>query len=297
MIYRYFNTLFKKLAIGFVLVFLLPLTQQAQENNASPFPKTLVHTLQAKTNGQEYRLFVSLPASYNESDTARYPVLYLLDGNPFFAMLQAMQHFYVTGAELPEMILVGIGYPVKNVLESMPYRTRDYTPTRDTAFESMIDKDLKLPVPTKSGGADAFLKTLKREVFPFIESHYKTSGDKGLAGHSFGALFGAYVLFHEPAVFNRYLLSSVSIPWDQNEMLQEEQRFYKAGNRSLPARVFISVGSNEENGMQPLMHQLVASMCSHAYKGLVIKEQVFTNETHTSVVATAFNQGMRNLYR
>jgi uncharacterized protein len=287
-----------KMYLFFLSVFLLliPFTHYAQNRYMSPFPKTETHALLANANGKEYRLFVSLPESYNENDTIRYPVLYLLDGNPFFSLLQSMQHFFVTGEEMPEMIVVGIGYPVKNVLESMPYRTRDYTPTRDTAFETMINSDLKLPVPTKSGEADAFLKTLKQDIFPLIEKRYKTRRGRGFAGHSFGALFGAYVLFHEPGVFNKYLLSSISMPWDKDEMLQEEQQFYKLGNRNLTARVFISVGSREENGMQPLMHQLVASMRTHAYKGLELKAVVLKDETHTSAVTTAFNQGLRDLY-
>src|SRR5215218_2956347 len=85
----------------------------AQSGDTSPFPKTETYALQAKTNGQDYRLFVSLPDSYNAKDSVHYPVLYLLDGNPFFSLLQSMQRFFVTGEEVPEMIIVGIGYPVK----------------------------------------------------------------------------------------------------------------------------------------------------------------------------------------
>jgi len=64
----------------------------------------------------------------------------------------------------------------------------------------------------------------------------------------------------------------------------------------LSAQVFISVGSREENNMQPLMHQLAASMRAHKYQGLQLKELVLQNETHTSAVTTALNQGLRTLY-
>ena len=94
----------------------------------------------------------------------------------------------------------------------------------------MIDCELKLPVPKKSG-AEAFLKTLQQEILPFIEQRYKTASGRGFAGHSFGAC----VLFHQPDLFSKYLLSSVSMPWDRNEMLQKELQYYKAGNHRLPA--------------------------------------------------------------
>jgi len=279
-----------------VFYLLLPFALFAQSTDTSPFPKTETYALQAKTNGQAYRIFVSLPESYRENDTTKYPVLYLLDGNPFFLLLQSMQHFFATGEELQEMIVVGIGYPVKGVLESMPLRTRDYTPTADTGFDHMIDQDLKLPIPTTSGGAAVFVNTLKQEIFPLVEKRYRTAGARGFAGHSFGALFGAYVLFHEPQLFSNYLLSSVSIPWDHNEMLQEEQQYFNKGNRNLKAHVFMSVGSKEMADMPALMRQLAASMRAHQYQGLQLHEQVLENETHTSAVTTAFNQGLRVLY-
>jgi predicted alpha/beta superfamily hydrolase len=273
---------------------LLPFAPYAQSTEQASLPGTETHALYAKTNGQAYRIFVSLPDSYNKGDTVRYPVLYLLDGNPFFSLLQSMQRFFVTGEEVPEMIIVGIGYPVKGVMESMPYRTLDYTPTRDTAFDNMLTKELEMPIT--SGGAIAFLKTLKHDIFPLIEQRYKTAGGRGFAGHSFGALFGTYVLFHEPGLFSKYLLSSISMPWDNGEMLQEEQQYYNAGNRSLAVQVFMSVGSREEFGMQPLMHRLAASMRMHNYRGLVLSEHVLENETHTSAVTTSLNQGLRWLY-
>lgn len=294
--YLNIHNLFIKQSLVAILCWLLSCSTFAQCNDTAPFPKTETHAFRANTNGQEYRLFISLPESYNAQDSVHYPVLYLLDGNPFFSLLQSMQHFFVTGEEVPELIIVGIGYPVKNVVESMPYRTLDYTPTSDTAFDHMIDQDLKLSVPTKSGGAEAFLKTLQQEIFPIIEQRYKTTSDRGFAGHSFGALFGAYVLFHQPQLFSKYLLSSVSMPWDNNEMLQEEVQYFKRGNRHLPAQVFLSVGSKELNGMQPLMHQLANALRNHQYKGLQLHDQVLQNETHTSAVTTALNQGLRTLY-
>ncbi len=267
----------------------------AQKSKNVVLPDATVCDFHSTVNGQHYKLFVSLPNSYSAKDTTRYPVLYLLDGNLFFTLLQSMQRFYLSGEEVPEMIIVGIGYPINTVLESMPNRTLDYTPTRDTAFDNMLTKELRMPII--SGGAASFLQTLKKDILPFIEGQYHTSGDRAIVGHSFGALFGAYVLFHEPSIFHRYLLSSVSIPWDKNEMLQEELNYYNNGNRWMNARVFITVGDREENGMQPLMKELVNNMRAHHYAGLELDDHVLENETHTSAIATALNQGVRYLYK
>jgi uncharacterized protein len=159
----------------------------------------------------------------------------------------------------------------------------------------MLTRELKLNI--RSGGADRFLQVLKQDIFPFVEKKYRT-GNRGLAGHSFGALFGTYVLLHEPALFNKYLLSSISMPWDNQVMLKQEQSFFQAGNRAVNAQVFVTVGAQEEAfDMIPAMKKLTTAMRSRNYQGLVLEERVLPNESHASAFLTAFNQGLRVLYK
>ena len=251
--------------------------------------------LSSKWTGQEYELFISLPQGYAAKDTTRYPVLYVLDGNFMFPVMRSYQHLLSETREVQDVIVVGIGYHTNSIVGSTRYRTPDYTPTKDTAFERSVSGELKMKVRT--GGADKFIQALKSEIFPFIESRYRTNS-RGLAGHSFGALFGAYVMLQEPALFQKYLLSSISLFWDQDVILKKEQFYYQAGNRNLPAQVFVTVGAQEQfMGMIPSMQKMVASMQEHKYQGLVIEQRILPNETHASAFLTAFNQGIRVLYK
>jgi hypothetical protein len=253
------------------------------------------HDVSSKASGQEYELFVSLPKGYTENTAARYPVLYVLDGNFMFSVMASYQRLLSEIREVKDVIVVGIGYHTNSILESTKFRTPDYTPTKDTAFERSVSKELNMDVRT--GGANAFLASLKSKIFPFIESRYRT-GERGLAGHSFGALFGTFVLLQEPALFSKYLLSSSSLFWDSEAMIKKEQDFYGAGNRTLPAQVFVTVGEQETfMEMIPLMKKLTASLKAHAYTGLVIEERVLPNENHASAFLTSFNQGIRALYK
>ena len=202
--------------------------------------KITQYSLSSKTTGLAYELFVALPKSYSDTDTTRYPVLYVLDGSFMFPVMHSMQQFLNEAEETRDLVIVGIGYPTPTILASMEYRTPDYTPTRDTAFERMLSAELKLNI--RSGGAARFLQALQQEIFPFVEQKYRTA-ERGLAGHSFGALFGSYVLFHQPATFGKYLLSSISMPWDNQVMLELEKAFFKAGNRQLNAQVLVTVGA------------------------------------------------------
>jgi hypothetical protein len=266
-----------------------------QANAQHREPQVRQFDLSSQSTGQEYTLFVSIPKTYKAYDSMRYPVLYVLDGNFMFPVMSQMQQLLQETREVKDLIIVGIGYHTHSILGSTPYRTPDYTPTRDTSFENMLARDIKMEVRT--GGANRFVRALKNEIFPFIERNFRTS-ERGLAGHSFGGLLGTYVLVNEPQLFRRYLLSSVSFFWDNKVLLQQEEAFFKKGNKTLAANVFITVGEQEQYmGMIPLMQQFIASVKEHRYAGLTLESRVLPHETHASAFFTSFNQGLRVLYK
>ena len=84
-----------------------------------------------------------------------------------------------------------------------------------------------------------------RKCFRSSRANYRADSARRIfAGHSYGALFGAHVLLTEPAMFERYVLSSPSLWFDQRVMFERERR-YAATHADLPAKVFLSIGSYE----------------------------------------------------
>jgi uncharacterized protein len=82
----------------------------------NPTP-TEIRPLSSTYVGQEYRLFISVPASYATSDTV-YPVLYLLDGNLTYPLVRPIVEILQVAEAVPEVILVGIGYPTATYMET-----------------------------------------------------------------------------------------------------------------------------------------------------------------------------------
>lgn len=135
--------------------------------------------------------------------------------------------------------------------------------------------------------------------------------DRTLIGHSFGALFGAYVLFTASDVFGRYLLSSPSLWWDDCLLLRTEVEF-AATHDDLPARVFLSVGEYEDGpndkhwpqGMPhpeeirlvPPVQQLHENLASRDYASLRLSMEVFAGEDHATVFPSALTRGLRTLF-
>ncbi len=62
-------------------------------------------------NGRDYRITVGLPDSYAAHPERRYPVLYVTDGYWDYKLCKSIVGGLVYDKAIPEVILVGIGYP------------------------------------------------------------------------------------------------------------------------------------------------------------------------------------------
>jgi len=238
-------------------------------------------TLTSSHTGQAYRLSVWLPPSYLDSDRT-YPVLYLLDGNISFGLATDTVGPLTFGQEIPEPIVVGIGYHIRTYDDWGMNRNRDYTPT---AREN---------VPG-SGGAAQFLAFIETDLIPFIDKHYRTNQkDRALSGYSHGGLFVLYALLSRPELFNRYAAGSPSVHWDDRVLFKLEEDFAR-NHQSLPVKLFVSVGSLEE-AFRPHVEAFSAVLRSRNYKGLDFTAMVMEDETHLSGIAPAFVRGVRTIY-
>jgi predicted alpha/beta superfamily hydrolase len=286
----------KIIALLLLLCCLGVIQTRAQSSGGSfSIPGIEQHDFASGINGQPYRLTVALPFSYAPGDTTHYPVLYVLDGDPNLPLAALIQWNMTYDREVPQTILVGVGYQAANFMGTVAYRALDYTPVRDEKADSEMTAGHHRKMV--SGGGAVFLRVMQEEIMPFIETHYRVSSDRALAGHSFGGLFAAYVLFTRPELFHRYLISSPPLDWAGGEIAREEAHYYGSGRRDLPARVFLSAGSAEPDAMVPDLKKLSAVLNSREYRGLQLTERIFEDETHLSVIPFAFSRGMRVLYR
>jgi predicted alpha/beta superfamily hydrolase len=257
--------------------------KEAMQMTSYP-PATIFHSearsLTSAIVDQEYAISVWLPPSYEESNRT-YPALYVLDANICFGLAADVVISLIFGGEIPEIILVGVGYPIKSYRDWLTLRARDLTPT------VMAD------VPG-SGGADRFLSFLRTELSPFVESNYRADPtDPALAGYSYGGLFAQYTLLTQPNLFRRYMVSSPYVVWDDDYIVKLEAE-YASHHRSLPATVFTSTGSLEEEA--PSMKSFDDILRSRKYADFHQEFMVYDGETHLSVVAPAFMRGVKWIY-
>lgn len=259
-------------------------------------PNTEVRTFTSLETGEDYVLYIGLPPGYRQS-TREYPVLYLLDADYSFAIAQNAVDHLTRRNNLDGLILVGIAYPGKSrdMYTYRRNRVRDYTPS---AVTSGVYSD---EISGYSGGGKQFLGFIRNELIPYLESNYRATEDRGIVGHSLGGLFAAWTLIHAPSTFNRYIIISPSLWYDDHLIFQSD--FSKlTASAGGDIRVFFGVGSFENQPARgwPMvddMTRMADTLQSLAIEGLTIRAVVFDDEIHNSIFPTAFTRRVRTIFR
>ncbi|MBZ4421512.1 alpha/beta hydrolase [Myxococcus sp. RHSTA-1-4] len=236
------------------------------------------YTLESRVLKETRRINVYLPPGYSEGQ-ARLPVLYLLDGGVHedFPHIVGIAQLASLNHAMGEMIVVGI---------EGTDRKRDFThPSSDPV-------DLK-ELPT-SGGSAAFREFLARELKPWVEARYRTTGASALIGESLAGLFVVETFLRQPELFERYIAVSPSLWWDNQSLAKESAarlRAHPEGPRSL----FLSIG-NEGGTMQEGVDALVGALKAHAPAGLRWHYEPMPGELHSTIYHPAAFRAVRLLF-
>ncbi|MBL4571530.1 MAG: alpha/beta hydrolase [Gammaproteobacteria bacterium] len=264
--------------------------------------------IQSQFVDQTFEISVQVPVSRTDG-SERFPVLYLTDSydGVSFSRSTAMMQL---GGDIPRFITVGIGYEMEHSLSSLDIRNRDLTQVPmqgpvPPSLSGIIQGVPELNLTKTSGGAPEFLQFIREELQPFIDENYPTvPEDRGYWGDSLGGLFGLYVLFNQPDTFNRYIIGSPSIWWEDRAIMKDARAFVDS-HSDLPVRLFLGVGALEEQAEVPAlaeaamvtnMFELESMLQSANLEGLELSSYLFPNETHTSVISMNYIRGVQSVY-
>jgi predicted alpha/beta superfamily hydrolase len=268
------------------LLLIVSAQQAATAQNPQPFPRVTIpgselRTLKSANTGRSYDLYIHTPGGSAQDKAKKYPVLYLLDGQWDFKLLDSVLGGLVYDKFVPEMIIVGITYSGNNPNYDA-LRAMDYTPASESRNPG-------------SGDAPKFLAFIKRELIPFIETNYNAdSSRRVLMGSSLGGLFTLYVMLTEPGLFSGYVSASPAVPYGDRFLFKQEAE-YARQHRDLLARLFISVGSIED--LTAPVKEFMQIISRRGYKGLKLETRVIEGERHSGNKPESFNRGLRFVFQ
>jgi uncharacterized protein len=256
-----------------------------QDYPSVTLPNTQVRIITAKHNAVTYKLLISLPLNYTARPDEKFEVIYLLDADFSFALAKNMLDQLEAGGQAPGVILVGIAYEGKG--QFLLNRTRDYTPT--LAYHKFSPKE----VQDFSGGGPKFLAFIRNELFPFMAQNFRVSNSRTIVGHSLGGLFAIWTFLTQPDTFDKYLVVSPSLWYDDYLLLKLEERSPYLQS-PLESAIYLAVGQ-EETTMATDMNKFAEQLKERNHKGLKIYSTIFQDENHSSVLPLALAKGLRQL--
>ncbi|NQE60368.1 alpha/beta hydrolase [Caulobacter sp. RHG1] len=269
-------------------------TPGAPQDRPFAIENSAVIPIRAKASGRDYEIFVKTPPGYDKPQNAgrRYPVIYLTDGPYTFQVASGISRVPFSQGLFDEFVIVGLSWAKGD--PPADSRRRDLTPWRDPEIKG------------ETGGGPAHFAFLKDEVMPLVERRYRLDpAQRTLAGQSYGAIFGLWVLFHAPETFQNYILTSPSIWYADRQALKDEAD-YAAAHKDLKATLYMATGSREHpgaGGCPGCEHDMVAdqallatSLKSRNYPGLRVRTSLVEDGFHETTFPVGLMRGMQGLY-
>lgn len=198
------------------------------------------HEIPSLYLGLTRRITVWTPPRVRAGRVAKYPVLYLNDGQNLFDPARAFAGNTWQVAEtatrlvrtrrIPPMIIVGIDHGGMR-------RNREYLPVEDVTN----------PTAKKPLGRE-YAEFVTRELMPFVARHYpiaRGASNTGFGGSSYGAVAALNTAITKPGIFGRLLIESPSL------YIGDEYLLSRASDvERWPGRLYLGVGTSETRNPQ-----------------------------------------------
>ena len=175
-------------------------------------------------------LLVALPPGY-ESEAARYPVVYLHDGQNLFDPATSFAGDWGLVGSLNELGAQG----VKPIIVGIPNRGRrrrsEYSPFRDLLHGG--------------GSGERYLAFIVETVKPLVDASFRTRPERAhtvIAGSSLGGLISLYALYRHAGIFGAASVQSPALWFARRAIFRflERQRTPPG-----PPRIHLDVGTEE----------------------------------------------------
>ncbi len=228
------------------------------------------YVLRSHITNEDRIIVVHTPTGYGQSD-ALYPVLYVMDAEWHLHHAIGTAEYLALHRRIPPMIVVCLFHPD---------RFQDTSPN-------------VIPDEPGSGGAENFLRFLREECFPFVESQYRTYPCRVVMGHSLCGMLAIYTLITHPDMFFGTITPSPFLGYDNGYLIRYADEHITKG-MSLDKILYMTMG--DEYGYKERIRTFTDILKSKKIEGL---EWTFTQhkeESHETVVPITLYDGLQAVF-
>ena len=243
--------------------------------------------------GETRQYSVSLPQEYEREPGARFPVLYLLDGEKSLLEVVGITRALRAGLNpaIPPLIIVAV---------HNTDRMRDYTPSHTMTLPNGAPAG---PGYAVTGGGHRFLRYLSEELRPLIEERFRTRAPALLVGHSLGGLLALDAQAQDSGQFQGVIAIDASL-WFDYPRNYERIASELTGPLKHASSLFMAVANNpftpgfgrsafHRDRLQQFARQVVAAPGANLH----VTSRYFEEEDHHSVYHPAVYQGLQWLFQ
>lgn len=279
-----------KIALTILFLFVFSFVSFAQTDTAvqksRPFVLGTVETLHSNILGEDRILNIYLPEGYDKA--VKYPVIYLLDGSAdedFVHVVGIVQFNTFPWIErIPKSIVIGIA-----------------NTNRKYNFTAVSKRPADQKMIPKNGGSTQFIDFIEKELQPYVDKKYSTTHSRMIIGQSLGGLLATEILFTRPRLFNKYVIISPSIWWNDGALLKENPDVLKQ-TYPMPTDIYIGVG--KEGSMDGTKNHIMENDAKLLYEkikqgrapGLKVYFNYLPEESHATVTHQAIFNAFRLIY-
>jgi predicted alpha/beta superfamily hydrolase len=287
---------------------------------AVTLPRTDYFELDSAHAGDRFAIWVTRPVDYDRRAEARFPAIYVTDGNVGAAMLSPYSEHtafdLISGFQ--QYLQVTVGYPPGKAADWLTLRNRDLVPADEPAPPSMIAAvaaDAETAGWTQAehdeyirsiheGRAAQFLAFLEEELRPLIDAQYRTDPSAtGLFGYSYGGLFTLFALMRQSPVFRRYGAGSPGVLDADSQIFRLERGIAEHGQGFEDVQLHLTVNELEITGRSHIYRdlgiqfaRLVDQLYLSGHAGLEFTARILPADSHATGFTQSFLSYLRACY-
>ncbi|HVH47297.1 MAG TPA: alpha/beta hydrolase-fold protein [Labilithrix sp.] len=198
----------------------------------------------SKIHASTRNIRVYTPPSYKENTAARYPVIYVHDGQTTFAGSTSPNQT-VDGC-LNADLAIDKGSETGTIAEAIIVGIDNGSSVLDLTGQKRIAE--MSPTKSAQGGGEGpqYASMITDEIKPMVDKEYRTKPERESTftiGASMGGLISAYLAFDRHQVFGGFGTQSGALWWDNQVMVTKAKNDIAAGKK--PLRIYVDYGEGE----------------------------------------------------